>query len=102
MITDELVKKVCDELIRQGMLIEAGWRSYQLLVVPADASETQLVECRRAFFAGAQHLFGTMMNMMDPGGEPTTADISKIDAIDRELRRFITDMNRHYRQQGKH
>lgn len=34
---------------------------------PAAPLEVQLVETRKAFFAGAQHLLGSIMSMLDPG-----------------------------------
>jgi hypothetical protein len=58
-------------------------------VVRPDAPLVQLEECKLAFFAGAQHLFGSLMTVVDPGEEPTEADLRKMDLIDRELRRFV-------------
>ena len=34
--------------------IEDRWKNYRLRVIPLDAPELQAVECRRAFYAGAQ------------------------------------------------
>ena len=51
----------------------------------------QLHEMRLAFFAGAQHLFASIMSVLDPGSEPTDADMERMSNIDTELRAFIQD-----------
>jgi hypothetical protein len=43
------------------------------------------------FFAGAQHLFSSIVTILDPGEEPTDADIHKMDLIDRELQKFARE-----------
>jgi hypothetical protein len=93
---EHMAKLIADELIAQGKLIEAGWRGYQMLVMPADAGYVQIDETRRAFFAGAQHLFGTMINMFDPDAEPTMADLAKMDNIDHELRAYLAEFKRRH------
>lgn len=84
-LVDELTKKLIDE----GKLIEAGWTSYDKLVLSSDAPQIQRDECRIAFFAGAQHLLGSIMGMLDPGTEPTQKDLERMTQIDSELRAFL-------------
>jgi hypothetical protein len=89
-IATELSKRLASE----GRLIEAGWAGYRLLVLPQDASQIQIDECRTAFMAGSQHLFSSIMVILDPGdSEPTDADLKKMDLIDKELRAFAREMN---------
>lgn len=76
-----------DELMK--LRIKAAWDDYQRKVVPGDASTVQRWESRRAFYAGAQTLFTAIMTMLDPGEEPTDADLVKMDEIDKELREFV-------------
>lgn len=76
------------ELADKGLLIEAGFLGYRVAVMSPDAPPVQLEECKLAFFAGALHLFQSIMTIMDPGAEPTDADLRKIDLIDKELRKF--------------
>lgn len=87
-IATEVSKRLADE----GKLIEAGWTGYRMLVLPPDAPQIQIDECRTAFMAGAQHLFGSIMNILDPGEQETEADLRKMDLIDRELRAFAREM----------
>jgi hypothetical protein len=85
------LERLSRELTDKGMLIEAGWISLRLVAVPLDAPKIQLEEMRNAFFAGAQHLFGSIMTILEPDAEPTEKDMARMDAIDRELKAFISD-----------
>ena len=85
------LERLSRDLTDQGKLIEAGWIGLRLAAVPLDAPEIQLREMRQAFFAGAQHLFFSIMTILDPGSEPTEADLRRMDLIDKELRNFIAD-----------
>lgn len=91
-----------DELLKAGKLVEAGWISLRIAAVPADAPEIQLDEMRSAFFAGAQHLMGCIMTVLDPGEEPTLEDLQRMDRIQRELDAFLQDFQlRKFPTQGK-
>jgi hypothetical protein len=83
-LVDEVTKKLTDD----GKLIEAGFVGYRQFVLPADAPQIQIDECRLAFFAGAQHLFASIMAVMDSDAEPTEADMRRMDAIHKELEKF--------------
>jgi hypothetical protein len=86
------IKQVTNLLIDEGRIIEAGWKTYEILAVPAGAPEIQRVESRRAFFAGAQHLFGSMLVSIDPDGEATAADEHRMAQIDAELTDFLDEL----------
>jgi hypothetical protein len=97
-ITDALAKELTD----RGLLIEAGFATLRGMVMHPDASDDQVRELRMAFFAGAQHLFESIMNILDPGEEPTDDDLKRIDLIDQELRRFIKEFAlRHQPAEGR-
>lgn len=91
MVDKQVIERVERELIAQGRIIEAGWQGLRLMAVPPGAPEIQLREMRKAFFAGAQHLFSTIMRTLDPGDEPTEADMRRLDNIQAELDAFIKD-----------
>lgn len=63
------------------------WESYRQ-VLPRTASATQVIETRRAFYAGAQGLFHSILTMLEPGEDATDGDLSKMDAIQKELHDF--------------
>ena len=89
---NEQQRRIHDELMKRftadGKLIEAGWQSMLLLVVPKDAPPVQVSEMRKAFFMGAQHLYAALMSIMDEDAEPTDADMDKMTLIHNELEAF--------------
>lgn len=85
----KLAAEISKRFLAEGKLIEAGFASLQLTAMSREAPPDQVREMRMAFFAGAQHLWGTIMNVMDPGTEPTDADLKKMDLIQKELDGFI-------------
>jgi hypothetical protein len=91
---EAVLRELSQRLVREGKLIEAGWISLRLVAIPADAPELQIEEMRNAFFAGAQHLFASILSVLDPGEEPTAADLQRFDNINDELTRFIDDYKR--------
>lgn len=84
-IIDGLTKKFVDE----GKLIEAGFQAYRMLSIPPNAPEIQVSECRLAYFFGAQHLFSSIMGVLDEGTEPTEDDLRRLDLINTELAAFV-------------
>lgn len=85
---DALAKALTDK----GCLIEAGFRSLCTMVLDANTSQTQIDEMRRAFMAGAQHLFASMLALMDADREPTANDMRRMSLINDELQRFGDEM----------
>jgi hypothetical protein len=70
------------------LLIEKAWLSYHSAVIPRDAPEVQIVESRRAFYAGAHSLLTTILGILEPGAEATEGDLRTMDLIQAELLRF--------------
>jgi hypothetical protein len=85
------LERLARELVDAELLIETGWINFCKAGGLEDAPKIQLDEMRNAFFAGAQHVFHSIMSVLDPGGEPTDADLKRMDKIDQELRRFIDE-----------
>lgn len=83
-----VVEKATRQLVDEGKLVEAGWIGLRMLAIPEAASETQVTEMRNAFFCGAAHVFSSMITMLDPGAEPTDADLSRMSLISDELETF--------------
>lgn len=73
----------------KALLIEKSWQSYRNEVIPEATSATQVIECRRAFYAGAQGLFTTILTILEPGAEPTDGDLETMNSIAAELKRFV-------------
>jgi hypothetical protein len=89
-------------LTKEGLLIEAGFASLRAAAMHPDAPPNQVQEMRMAFFAGAQHLFGSIMSMLDPGTEPTDDEMAHMEKISDELDEFIKDFEMwHIRTGGR-
>jgi hypothetical protein len=91
-VVEHITKKLADE----GRIIEGGWQAMRLLVLPPTASAVQVAEMRKAFFAGAQHLFGSIMTVLDPDDEdePTANDLLRVALIHAELEEFTAELRR--------
>lgn len=88
MVDRHYLERLSKELADNGKLVEAGWVSLRLACIPDDAPKVQLEEMHMAFFAGAQHLFASIVAVMDPGEEPTAADLNRMDLLHKELQEF--------------
>ena len=69
--TDKLAKAASDK----GLLIELGFLGYRKFILGKDVSDRQISDARLAFFAGAQHLYGSIMGILEEGEEATEADL---------------------------
>lgn len=70
-------------------LIEDSWNDYFSKVVPEDASEIQVRETRKAFYAGAVCLYTTIMTSLGPNAEVSESDLNIVGSIQDELRQFL-------------
>ena len=87
----EAIDKITKHFVDQGLLIEAGWQTLKVLSIAPNAPQLQIDEMRNAFFAGAQHLFASIMGLLDPEAEVTETDIRRMDAIAGELENFYNE-----------
>jgi hypothetical protein len=85
---EQLSRRLADD----GKLIEAGWIGLRIAAVPLNAPAVQLEEMRNAFMAGAQHLFSSIMTILDPSLEETEADMRRLDLIASELDEFRKEL----------
>ena len=83
-----LANTLAKEFVDQGLLIEAGWAAFQVYVMEAKSPPLQVADMRMAFFAGAQHLWGSVMSVLSDDEEPTPEDEQRMALIDAELRSF--------------
>ena len=81
---EALSKRLADE----GKLIEAGWVGLRLAAIPLNAPAVQLEEMHNAFMAGAQHLFSSIMTLLEPGEMETPNDMRRMELIATELAAF--------------
>lgn len=74
--------------------VAGEWASYRESVMPADASEMQVQECRRAFYGGARALLAGLTGdaWFSPGPEATKADMEQMLELEQELKDFKRDV----------
>lgn len=87
------LKQLHDQILKEwaakGMVVEGGWRGLSMMWGLGGAPVVQQQEMRKAFYAGAQHVFGSIMGLLDPGqGEPTDREMKVLDDIHKELDTF--------------
>ena len=94
---DDFIKPISDEQppkTQNPRLIGAKFDHYASRHIPRNASKTQYIETRRAFYAGVATLWGTVMSLLDPGEEATDADLALCQSIDDELQEFLSDVEK--------
>lgn len=89
-------EEIFRKLVDKGKIIEAGFVGLRIAAIPTDASEQQISDMRIAFFAGAQHLFGSMIKMLEDGSDETEKDIGRMCKIQAELDEFIEEFKKRY------
>lgn len=99
--SEEAARKLIAELSDKGKIIEGGWEGFRLLVINKDAPQIQIEEMRAAFFAGAQHLFASIMNFLETGEEPTDQDMRRMAFIQYELSAFAANFQEKFFSYGK-
>lgn len=87
------IKKIARELTERsvdtGSIIEVGWQGFVIVCKLQDAHPIQLREMRKAFFAGAAHLWASTLAVLDHcDPEPTERDMERMSKISRELSEY--------------
>lgn len=82
----EFLVRLTRELADQGKLIEAGWVAMRAHALPLNAPAVQIEEMKRAFMGGAQHVFASIIGMLDDDHEPTEADMNRMTLLHNELK----------------
>lgn len=80
----DMVEKITAEWANKGKVIEGGWQAFVATSLK-DARPDQLREMRKAYYLGAQHLYASIMTVMDSDREPTEKDLRRMALIHAEL-----------------
>jgi hypothetical protein len=89
---EKLIDDLTREFTNRGKIIEVGWLGLRMAWLHPDTPENQIKELRMAFFAGALHLYSSMMASLDPGDDETPGDLQRMRNIDTELRAFEMEL----------
>ncbi len=81
-------------------IIKASWNSYREQCIPSTAPHVQVVESRRAFYAGAGTLFSEILTNLSPGQEATEGDLKILDDIKAELEEYQQVLSRAAQEDG--
>jgi hypothetical protein len=84
-----------DELMTRKLVLE-GWNGYRHQIMPAECGPVQVEETRRAFYAGAIHLFHSLNTILDADREPTDKDLAQVTAIQKEFEDYARDLFKHH------
>jgi hypothetical protein len=83
----KIAEQITKNLAAQGKLIEGGFAAYvHLYMKDADPAAIDLM--RRAWFLSADHIFASLLNVMDADREPTAQDMKIMEHLERELATF--------------
>lgn len=93
-------QQIAENWADKGMIMEGGWRAGSYLIFK-DMTAEQTVQLRKAFFLGAEHLFSTIMMVMDPGHEPTERDLQRMSLIHKELEAFKLELASVHKPAGR-
>ncbi len=93
-VSDKALEQLSRDLADKGKLIEAGFVALRLKAMSRVAPPIQVAEMRMAFMAGAQHLFASIMTILEPGDEPSDTDMRRMSLISDELDAFAVELTR--------
>lgn len=72
--------------------VAQAWDDYRAIVIPKNAGPTQVRECRRAFYAGAESLLVQIMQGLSPGPDSMQSDEDYLNALHAELHAFAREV----------
>lgn len=92
-VNKERYEKILNSWADQGRVVEGGWRGLCAIWNLDGAPEVQKMEMRKAYYAGAQHVFGSIMGLMGRDQEePSEREMKVLDDIHKELDAFAAEM----------
>lgn len=71
--------------------LEEAWVTYRDGVLPKDAPQVQIDECKKAFFAGAFTHSSLMMQVSQEGVAEDHA-VEILNGVDREIRQYVASV----------
>lgn len=84
-LTAEQLEKLTKSLADQGLLVTAGWTACANMLTNESTPAKTEEKLRQAYFMGAQHVFASMINMVEEGDEITDKDMRRMEFLQIEL-----------------
>jgi hypothetical protein len=84
-------EKVAQHYADRGELVNLGWVAFWTL---ARGSQFPGIEraVHLAYMAGAEHLFQSILSILEPGSEATETDCARMEKIQSEIDRYRTEL----------
>lgn len=95
---DRAIRSAVDGVTRAaadgGSLIELGWAAHcAVFPISVQCQPMMMQQLKTAYYAGAQHLYASIMGAaLDPGRDETDGDLRRMAEIDAELNRWAAQM----------
>jgi len=68
------------------------WADYETSILSAHAGETQRIEQRRAFYAGAHSMLAGIFDVASESGENNDIGATRLESLYQECRVFVLDV----------
>jgi hypothetical protein len=81
---DDAATQLTKDLADKGKLIAGGFAAL-VMIRFRHCTVAELRNLQIAYMAGAEHLYSSMMNIMDADAEPTDVDMQRMELIHDEL-----------------
>lgn len=86
------VHEITSDAVDRGLIVDIGFAAFVATAnSPIPAQDLQ--RWRDAFFAGAQHLWSSIFEVLDEDHEPTERDLHRMDLLNHELTAWRDDIN---------
>lgn len=79
------------KLVNDGKLIAGGFAAY-CMAMEISVDDPMLPRLQHAYMTAAEHLWQSVMSVMDPGPKETAADLKRFDLIHAEITAWRTQL----------
>jgi len=93
-LTNDQILQMTKSFADAGLLISAGWVGCQAALTNESTPRATVDKLRDAYFSGCQHVFNSIMGILDPGEEPTEADLNRLTLLADELEQWEKTFNK--------
>lgn len=89
-LTEAQLQELVKNLAGAGKLVQAGWVACAMMYIDRSTPSKVEEKVRNAYFAGAEHVFKSIIAMLDPGDEITEADLNRMTLLHNEIEEWAT------------
>lgn len=93
-LTEAQILEMTKSLADAGLLVAAGWVGCREALTNESTPRAVVAKLQDAYFAGCQHVFNSIMGILDPGEEPTEADLNRLTLLANELEQWQKTFNK--------